>query len=169
MWRRVRWLRRVTRTVDVYLIALWVLTEVLSEESVSETLLTTGEEQDDEEVSVTLDVQQPQQVAGSSADTTVVHDVTHVLKHQSTTTAAALVIQSGFRGMLARKRVALMRGERVHKPVITKVVTETLGGAVQVTLSTKELSTRERKRMKQQHRRAVQVLHLLAPLTHRGL
>lgn len=42
---------------------------------------------------------------------------------------------------------ASLRGNFVQKPVITQVVSETIGGAVQVDLSTKELSEVEREQM----------------------
>ena len=132
------------------MVVVWVIAEVLSEESVSETVQL-SEDQEDVEATITqtqVDLQQEQ--VTFDPHLLPVHDEQGVVKEHSLLREidAVVVIQSAFRGMLARKRVEMMRGERVVKPAITEVVTETLGGTVEVALAPKELSTRERKKMK---------------------
>ena len=133
-------MRGLTRGIDVSFVVVWLLAEVLSEESVSETVQIGEDKEEEITVAQTFETQQQPETQVFPATGPVHEGVTQCALSEP---EAAIVIQSAWRGMLARKRVAIMRGERVVKPAITQVVTETIGGTVEVSLAPQELSSRE--------------------------
>lgn len=70
-----------------------------------------------------------------------------IAAEESVEAEAAVKIQAAFRGMQARKEVAVMREDKVTRHAITAVHVETLGGATEVTLSPREYTPDERKRL----------------------